>query len=517
MAISRREFLIRVGQAGGYSAAFASMQALGLMPMRGSQAEPIRAEAGVGKGVKVVVLGGGIGGLVSAYELRKLGYEVVVLEARERPGGRNFTGRNGTRVEFVDGTVQTIQWEDGNYQNLGPARLPSTHWTMLNYVRELGVPLEVEINTSRSSLLQNDKANGGKPVPQRKAINDTRGNVSELLAKCIKRGALDAEFTPQDKERMMDFLAVYGPLDKSGTYVGSDRAGMKIAPGAGTQIEVDEAPLDMRTLLDGNFWDGMLYEEDWPWQATMFQPVGGMDRIPYAFAKSLGPIIEYNSPVTEIRKTSTGVRITYSQLGEARQLEAAYCICALPFSMLKKIPNDLSPAFKKVIDDCTMAGALKIAWESRRFWETDYNIYGGLSFLEQGVSPVWYPSSRIMHPTGVVVCGYMMDDTDLPGFAGLSLADKFAASRASMEKLHPGHGKELRNPVYCGWRHVKWNEGSWINDYGGGPQGYDVVIEPDGPIYLAGDTTSNVVGWQEGAALSARRAVDMISAKVKAS
>jgi monoamine oxidase len=54
------------------------MQALGLMPMKGMcLAEPIRAEAGVGKGVKVVVLGGGIGGLVSAYELRKLGYEVV--------------------------------------------------------------------------------------------------------------------------------------------------------------------------------------------------------------------------------------------------------------------------------------------------------------------------------------------------------------------------------------------------------------------------------------------------------
>jgi monoamine oxidase len=63
---------------------------------------------------------------------------------------------------------------------------------------------------------------------------------------------------------------------------------------------------------------------------------------------------------------------------------------------------------------------------------------------------------------------------------------------------------------------VKWNEGSWIREYGGGPQGYDVVIEGDGPIYLAGDTISNIVGWQEGAALSARRAVDMISARVKA-
>jgi len=115
MAISRREFLVRVGQAGGYSAGFATMQALGLLPMKGAVAEPIRAEAGIGRGVKVVVLGGGIGGLVSAYELKKLGYEVVLLEARERPGGRNWTCRNGTKVEFVDGTLQTIHWEEGNY------------------------------------------------------------------------------------------------------------------------------------------------------------------------------------------------------------------------------------------------------------------------------------------------------------------------------------------------------------------------------------------------------------------
>ena len=158
MGISRRDFLMRVGQAGGYSAAFATMQSLGLMPMKGETVKPIQAAPGSGKGVKVAVLGGGIGGLVTAYELKKLGYDVTLLEARDRPGGRNWTGRNGTKVEFVDGTTQTINWEEGNYQNLGPARLPSTHWTMLGYCRELGVPLEVEINTSRSTLLQNDKA-----------------------------------------------------------------------------------------------------------------------------------------------------------------------------------------------------------------------------------------------------------------------------------------------------------------------------------------------------------------------
>ena len=74
MGISRRAFLTRVGQVGGFSAAFTTMQSLGLMPMKGVMAQPIHAATGTGKGTKVVVLGGGIGGLVSAYELRKLGY-----------------------------------------------------------------------------------------------------------------------------------------------------------------------------------------------------------------------------------------------------------------------------------------------------------------------------------------------------------------------------------------------------------------------------------------------------------
>jgi monoamine oxidase len=118
-----------------------------------------------------------------------------------------------------------------------------------------------------------------------------------------------------------------------------------------------------------------------------------------------------------------------------------------------------------------------------------------------------------MHPTGVLVSGYLWDEDE--AFRKLSLEEKFALSRMSVEKLHPGHGKELRNPVYCGWKLVAWGEGAWIMDYGGGPSGYDVILQPDGPIYFAGDTASHIVGWQEGAALSARRAVGMIADKVK--
>ena len=524
MGISRRDFLLRVGQAGGYSAAFLTMQSMGLFPAALAVAQPLLSVApNTGKGVKVVILGGGISGLVAAYEMKALGYDCIVLEARSRPGGRNWTVRGGDTIAFTDGSTQTCTFDPGNYQNVGPARLPSIHKTILGYCRKLSVELQVEVNTSRSSLLQNDAANGGKPMVQRQVINDTRGHVAELLAKCVRNGALDQDMTAKDRDRVLSFLRVYGLLDNAGKYRGSQDAGYAKTPGAGDDVGVLSQPIDMHTLLDANFWDGILFEEQFDMQATMFQPVGGMDRIPYAFAKALGDTVQYNSPVTEIRKTAKGVRIGYTQAGQQKSIEADFCLCGMPLMLLKKIPTDFSAPFKKVIDECTYDGAYKIAWESRRFWEQDYNIYGGLEFLSTGCTPVWFPSANLFAQRGVVVSGYGFDSP--PEFDRLSLEDKLAASRHSIERLHPGHGKELEKPIYVGWSHIPWNEGSWIGSYGPGenarsqsvPPGYETLIAPDGPIYFIGDHVSHILGWQEGAALSSLRAIQMVSDRVKAS
>src|SRR5262245_55346828 len=143
---TRRNFIAKVAQAGGYGAAFSTMQALGLL------AEPEGKSLGnlprdLGKGKTVVILGAGIAGMVAAYELRKAGFQCTLLEARERPGGRNWTIRNGSKIEFTDGSVQRCDWKDGLYMNAGPARIPSIHRTMLGYCEELGILLEVEINS----------------------------------------------------------------------------------------------------------------------------------------------------------------------------------------------------------------------------------------------------------------------------------------------------------------------------------------------------------------------------------
>ena len=558
MGVTRRQFLTRVGQAGGYSAAFVAMQGFHLMDATPARAEALRAEPGSGKGTRVVVLGGGIAGLVSAYELRKLGYTVTVLEARKRPGGRNYSVRGGDTVTLMNGSTQQCTWDAGHYQNFGPARLPSIHSNMLGYCRTLGVELQVEVNMSRSAHLQNDAAMGGKPAVLRQVVNDTRGHVSELLTKCMNQGALDAEITGEDKQRMLAFLRNYGPLDEAGKYTGSDRAGYSKTAGAGDQTGVLSEPIDLHTLLQAEFWQGMLFDEQFDMQATMFQPVGGMDRIPYAFAKSLGDIVHYDAPVTSMQKTDKGVTVEYKEAGSPKRIEADFCICALPLTTLRKVTNNLDAPYKKVIDECSYSGAYKIAWESRRFWEQDDNIYGGLEFCNTGCSPIWFPSAGLFSERGIVVSGYT-DETRTP-FNDLTLEQKFAESRKSIERLHPGRGHELEKPVYFGWGHAEWNEGSWIRSYGPGEdrqymrgspggagqavgrqqapgvalskqtgqgaapaaartgtnQNYETLVQPDGRILFAGDHVSHIVAWQEGAALSALRAVQLVSDRTKA-
>jgi monoamine oxidase len=526
MGFSRRDFLMRVGQAGGFSAAFITMQHLGLLPMPEASAQP-EFKLAAGNGTKVLILGGGIAGLVAAYEMGKAGYSCTVLEARQRPGGRNWTVRNGTKIEFIDGTTQTANWEDSSYFNAGPARLPSIHKTMLGYCKELGVPLEVEVNTSRSSLLQNDDAFDGKAIEQRQAINDTRGHVSELLAKCIQSNALDKEFSKEDHERMLAFLRVYGDLKPDYSYAGSERSGVVKLPGAGPNAEVLRPPLAMHSLLDADFWQGMLFEEMFDMQATMFEPVGGMDRIPYAFAKKLGDVVQYASPVKEIRKTPNGVKVSYTDAtsGGAKVIEADYCVCALPLSILKNIPNDFSPRIKQALTEVGYDYAYKVAWESRRFWEQDYNLYGGLGFVIKGpVNLLWYPSGKIFSESGVLIAGYGVENrTDFGKLPNITA--KFDASRAAVEKLHPGHGKELKSPMYVNWGEIPYNLGSWVGrapsyvagrstNYYDGP--YKEFCEPDDRIYFSGDHCSHIIGWQEGAALASRRASTMISERVQA-
>src|SRR5258707_6765579 len=103
MGLTRRDLLMRVGRAGGYAAAFTTMQTLGLLPLPQAEAVTWNPAPEAGKGIKGMILGGGIAGLVSAYEMGKLGYSLTCLETRNRTGARNWTVRNTCTLAFTNG------------------------------------------------------------------------------------------------------------------------------------------------------------------------------------------------------------------------------------------------------------------------------------------------------------------------------------------------------------------------------------------------------------------------------
>ena len=88
---------------------------------------------------------------------RRIGIRLGTLQGRlscvnrsaaAAPAAATGPSATATRVNITDGTEQTCAFDENLYFNAGPARLPSST-RHAEYCHELGVPLEVEINTSR--------------------------------------------------------------------------------------------------------------------------------------------------------------------------------------------------------------------------------------------------------------------------------------------------------------------------------------------------------------------------------
>jgi monoamine oxidase len=274
---------------------------------------------------------------------------------------------------------------------------------------------------------------------------------------------------------------------------------------------VGRDPVPLRVLLDTDLWAAVLFEENFTQQATMFQPVGGMDRIATAFAKKLGPVVRLGSEVAAIRRKDSGVSISFidKRTGKRNTIDAAYCIVTIPLKVLDGIASDFSSAHRAAIHDVGYGNAVKIVWQSRRFWEIDGHIYGGISWVKGPTTMVWYPSDGFFSPKGILLGAYAFR-ADADELAKRPFRQQFEESRAAVEGLHPGRSRELEKPMAIAWSNVPYSLGFAARYPSSADSGYTLLNEPDGPFYFAGEHLSHVGPWQEGAILSARRAINMI-------
>ena len=515
MVTSRRDLLMRLAATGGWAVALGASKAMGL-DLTGGPTPAIRLDLpkDLGKGRKVLILGAGIAGLVSALELSKAGYEVEVLEARERVGGRNWTLRGGDKVDFTDGRSQTVGFDKGVYMNAGPARLPGWHRNILTYCKELGVELQPMVNANRSALLlPSDKTQG--PIPLRRVHNDARGMVAELLAKSIKRGALDQEVTEADRKMMTGFLSAWGALQEDGSYKGSDRSGFKSWPAAGDMPPVAIDPLPMKDLINFQTWEALLFEELVEFQPTMMQPVGGMDAIPRAMAAKLKGRIRHGAEVISIDNREGGVEITWRdrKSGKVTVAAADQAIVTIPLKVLAGVKTNLPADITAAIARTKYESSVKTGWQAPRFWE-DQGIYGGISYTSDLINHVWYPSAGFHSARGFLLGAYNYGP-QADAYTAKSLEEQFAYSRASIERLHPGHGASLQHPVSVVWKQIPFNLGPWVDWESGGPD-YRLLNQPIGRVHLAGEHLSFMTSWQEGAAVSALRVVERLAGMAKA-
>ncbi|NYV74122.1 flavin monoamine oxidase family protein [Streptomyces sp. UH6] len=528
---SRRSFLRAVGVTGGAGAMFATMGALGLAPTAAYAAEkeaPFRAprrgdftlQGRTGRPARVVVIGGGIAGLTSAYELGKAGYDCVVLEARDRVGGRNLTIRGGDSVTDVHGVTQTARFSKGQYMNAGPGRL--AQWmNTLDYCRELGVEVEVFTNSNASALIYNERNGMTSPVRYRTAKADVYGYVSELLAKATGAGALDADLTADDKERLLSFLRGHGALGGDYKYTGTEHRGMSVDPGAAGQPgEVLGDVPALTDVLASNVGRYFSFEFAYDQAMLMFQPVGGMDAIPRAFARAVGhERIRTGAAVTGVHNTPSGVEVTYTRGGRTEVVKADYCIATLAPWILARTPHNLGSTVQTALQAVRASSAGKIGLEYRsRWWEKDFKIFGGITETDLDLSHIWYPSYGHLGERGLVI-GYYNTGSNADAYSALTPAQRLERAVAQGVKIHgEKYRTELATSFSHQWKLIPHIEGAW-HSMSGGPDApaFAPLNQVQGNVYFAGDHLSHLDAWQHGAISSARKVVTELHQRVLAS
>ena len=514
MELTRRRVLADLGLLGGAGASLTLLQSLSVASPASAKAAHFALPPASGAGKRVVVLGAGITGLVGAYELTKAGYQVSVLEARDRIAGRVWTIRDGEAIGQIDRPMQSARFPSKGYFNAGAARLPSTHDVILGYAKSLGVALEPFINTNRAAGW--DFA--GKVYRERQMVFDFQGRIAELLHEAIVNGGLDKTLSTKERDDLKGFVRGWAGLDDKGRVQAWPSSGFKTVPGGYDHPGEPLAPLTLKEIARSPAIGlPMVFDAILDMQATMIQPVGGMDRIAAALYERIKPLVRLNTPVTAIRRAGNGVRIEHG----SGVTEADYALVTLPAHLLSRIPNDFSLAKQAALKGVPYLRSAKVAFDSPRFWE-DEGIYGGNAWTDRLNENVMYPSSGFGQERGVLVGAYVAGWTNQGNpdqFVAKPISEQIRISRESVEALHPGKSRLLGEGVAVNWGQVPYSEG--VGALWDGPPGtpggrrtgaYLELLKPEGPIVFAGEHLSYVGLWQEGSALSAHEALKLIHA-----
>jgi monoamine oxidase len=372
--------------------------------------------------------------------------------------------------------------------------------------------VELFNNENEHSYINFEKGDGplaGRLVRKQEITADTRGYAAEMLAKQVRQGALDAEFSPGDKELFLDYLRDEGYLTRDDfKYIGTDGRGMDVNPGAGLDPGPGKpsTPYKLTDILHSQTWRTLRSVSELVMQHTMFEPIGGMDQLPAGFVRNMKPIIRLQHVVEKIKQSPDRVEVAYVD-GEGQRgvITADYCVCTIPLSVLRGIDLDVSPKFKEAIGGVSYALVCKIGLQMKtRFWEDNHQIYGGHIYVDDpSINVISVPSTGWLGQKGVLL-GFYPQGAAAARVSAMSLAQRRAFALAAGQKVFPEYTESNDGSFSIAWHRVPFNMGGWAQwTEEGRAKYYPTLLEPDGRLYLAGEHLSYITGWQEGGIESA--------------
>jgi len=442
---------------------------------------------------RVIVIGGGIAGLVAAFELRRQGHDPLVLEAQHRVGGR----------------VRTIRsFAPGLYAEAGAMRIPRVHDLTLADCELFGLQMRPFVMGNPKTLVFID----GKRMTTAEAdanpdqlpfdlADHERGKTwtelwNEATSEFRQRYEEGGQESLDDLLREYDQYSIREFLTERGFSEGAlELYGVMSFRESNMNAAVVE---QLREIVGRSFED-------------MQEIAGGMDLLPAAFYEQLKPHVRFGAEVMAIEQDTTSVTVHSRTTSGRFSVRGDYAVCAIPFSVLRDIEimgTPFSRPKQKAIRELNYNASTKILFQVRhRFWEQQDDIVGGTTVTDLGIRRICYPSfSDPNDQRGTLLASYTWGQ-DALRWGAMDEETMIEQALEDVAKIHPSITTEFEVGAVQDWYGDKWARGAFaLFEPEQQTRLQESIIAPEGRIHFAGEHTSLYHAWIQGALESGIRA-----------
>jgi monoamine oxidase len=441
-------------------------------------------------GTRIVIVGGGMAGLNTAYKLQKVGLNATIFEGSDRTGGRMFTARD--------------LLGEGITTELGGEFIDSTHEEMLTLMTEFGLEKLDTLSPEAESLKKETYFINGRHYTQAQAAKEFVPIAKRIMEDYDALGDV-VDYKTEGGGKELDNMSMDQYFDKIGAK-GWMRELFEVAYVTEYGLEVGEqSALNFVFLIaTGDLEDDeaceLLGESD-----ERYKVRGGNQRVVDELAKRVENQIRKLHRLEAIKSKGQGFTLTFAgPNGTPVEEDADIVVLAVPFTMLREvdIQVDLPPLKRTAIQQLGYGTNAKVlvGFKSRPWQKLGYS---GATYSDQMFQLAWENSFLQAGAAGGLT---LYSGGRLGVEAGLGMAEE-AAKRLmpGIEKAYPGTTKERNGKVArFHWPSYTWTKGSYSCYKPGqwttiaGSEGV-----PAGNLYFAGEHCSyDFQGYMNGAAQS---------------